>query len=660
MKGRIVTGAILGLTIVALLCWAVPYARADEPSTVGWKILEANANGEYAAGAQPGGDDKVLVQLIRTSKDLADKSLLVIFKGCSEDPPVGGRPILNLNNLILGKETKPSYAEWKAPGPRWRMCPEKTAFALIPGAALPQFNIEVDFLRLVSERLATKLRGLVYEVTSADLKMSQDAGELAKFMGNRMPLGSIVIDFYYLLSSKGTWMRGTYAKIFGDALRAPEDGKSTGLFDEKKAMSLPVDLLAFRSVRKLPGSFQDDKGARLGRTLELIKTQGSGLVGRSFCDREEFFVPMEMITPQAPSGPADEAPTSHTLSGIFSTRWSSDHSLHPGFGFRVEAWTNETGSWKKLASDWVQANGTWSLGVPSSLGFQGKLLRMLYRSYNDYYAPQNQAGSKYSWRDPDALNIGATYYAGHRYADTDGGTYNGVGELVDAAMNMWSRLYWDGGINPVPSSPIKFYFPNTWYDCGDGSGVPWSCANTSGEIWLIASHGTQADVVTHEMGHQLNNKYWNNKRPAGSGGSHTLTGCYPSRLGMALREGFANFMPAWVGYPGRSVADGGFSSGRWALDYDAESRFSPPNCANGWENEVWVARTFWDLHDTRSDGDDILWFIHKGAVISLFLSNGIAHDGDARDMRYYENIYRDAATDGHEGYITDIFEQNRM
>ncbi|NLI32778.1 MAG: hypothetical protein GX422_08360, partial [Deltaproteobacteria bacterium] len=84
------------------------------------------------------------------------------------------------------------------------------------------------------------------------------------------------------------------------------------------------------------------------------------------------------------------------------------------------------------------------------------------------------------------------------------------------------------------------------------------------------------------------------------------------------------------------------------------------NCANGWENEVWVARTFWDLHDTRSDGDDILWFIHRGAVISLYLSNGIAHDGDARDMRYYEEIYRDAATDGHEGFITDIFEQNRM
>jgi hypothetical protein len=345
---------------------------------------------------------------------------------------------------------------------------------------------------------------------------------------------------------------------------------------------------------------------------------------------------------------------------MFSTKWSSDHSLHPGFGFRVEAWTNETGSWRKLSSDWVQSNGTWQLNINSTLGYAGNHLRVLYRSYNEYYAPQNEDGDTYSWKDPDRYSIPTNYYVGHRYADTDGGSYNGVGELVDAAMYMWSRLYWNAGVNPVPASPIKFYFPNTWYDCGDGSGVPWSCANTSGEIWLISAHGIKAEVVTHEMGHQLNNKYWDNKKPAGSGGNHSLSSCYPTRLGMALREGFADFMPAWVGYPDRNVAEGGFSAGRWALGYDAESHLSPPNCTNGWENEVWVARTFWDLHDTRSDNDDILWFIHRGAVIVLYLSNGIANDGDARDMRNYETIYRDAATPGHEGFITDIFEQNRM
>jgi len=208
----------------------------------------------------------------------------------------------------------------------------------------------------------------------------------------------------------------------------------------------------------------------------------------------------------------------------------------------------------------------------------------------------------------------------------------------------------------VGSAPIRFFYPNTWDNCGGSS--PWSCASGN-DLWLIAAHGTQGDVVVHEMAHVLNNKFWSNKRPAGSGGSHTLNACYPTRLGMALREGFANFMAGWVSYPNRNVAEGGFNSGRWALGYDLESRNSPPNCANGWENEVWVARTFWDLHDTRADGDDILWFNAKGAIPALYLGNAIANNGDARDMRFYETIYRNAASSGHQGFITDIFEQNR-
>ena len=45
---------------------------------------------------------------------------------------------------------------------------------------------------------------------------------------------------------------------------------------------------------------------------------------------------------------------------------------------------------------------------------------------------------------------------------------------------------------------------------------------------------------------------------------------------------------------------------------------------------------------------------------ALYLTNSIAVNGDARDMRDYEGIYQDAASDGHEGLITDIFQQNRQ
>ena len=47
-------------------------------------------------------------------------------------------------------------------------------------------------------------------------------------------------------------------------------------------------------------------------------------------------------------------------------------------------------------------------------------------------------------------------------------------------------------------------------------------------------------------------------------------------------------------------------------------------------------------------------------MLYLFLSNGPANDGDALDMRDFEDVYRNAATPGHEDFISDIFDQNRQ
>jgi hypothetical protein len=638
-----------------LLMLAAPIANADEPAAVIWKVLEAATEGKYASGAQDKGDTRVIIGL--SARPIAAESNLLILLSPGEDPKIAGRPIANLEEVLAGKETSPRYPDWKVPGSRWQARPLDNAILMKPGEE-PRLAVDVDFLRYVTENMSVKLFARVYELSRTELAQTEDPQKLAFLMQDRQPSSSFIIDLYYSLQRTGSWTSGPYAKIFGAAVRSIRAGKVTADY-MKSANVLPVNLLEYRRSLRLPGRFTDDRGKMFEETLSKIRAAGSGEAGQEVCFAEDI----ALVRPRAMAedeGISPAATYSHTLRGRFSTKWSSDHSLHPGFGFKAEAWTNETGAWKKLAGGWVEVDGTWQLLVPSILGYQGKHLRMVYLSHNTYYAPQDQSGNKYAWRDPDQLNISTTFNAGHRYADTDGGAYNGVGELVEAAMFMWSRLYWDGGVNPVPASPVKLYFPNTWYDCGDGSGSPWSCANTSGEIWLIAAHGTRAEVVNHELAHQLNNKYWANKRPAGSGGSHSLTGCYPTRLGMALREGFADFIPGWVGYPSRNVAEGGFSSGRWSLGYDPENRFSPPTCANGWENELWVARTFWDLHDARSDGDDILWFIHKGAVIALYLANGIANDGDARDMRYYENVYGDAASPGHQTFINDIFDQNRM
>jgi hypothetical protein len=627
-----------------------PRVSADQPIGAGFHLDYAKTEGLASTGETVGGDSRVLVTLVPGSKELREHHLAVVFPGCGRDPQVGGRPMLNLEDVIAGKAAPEYNAEWQDPGPRWSACPDRFVAVIAPGGK-ETIDLEVDFLRCTDEGLSPRLRGEVFLIDGRMAEqIARDGSSATLLLGERQPDSEVVIDTYYRMSAGCEWAAGTYASVFGTKAKYARVRSY-----DKDAETLPVNLLSFRRNMRVPGSQTDDGGARLKQTIEAVRSRGSRLAGDQVCYAEDYEVnPIDeggvtKGTETAGEGAVQALAATVKISGRFSTKWTADHSLHPAWGFRVFA--SAAGS---NPSVWVQSDGRWSLNIPAGVPYT-----IQYRSYTNYYKPQNQAGNTYAWAHSFPATVNSTDI-GHWYADTDGGTFNGLGELVDAAMWMWSRLYWNGGINPVPATPLTLWFPNTWDDCGDGSGNPWSCANTSGEIWLIATHGTQADVVTHEMSHQLNNKYWENKRPAGSGGSHTLTGCYPTRLGMALREGFADFMPAWIGYPDRNVGVGGFGSGRWALDLDGESNTSPPSCANGWENETWVARTFWDLHDTAADNDDVLWFNHLGAVPAIYLSNGIANNGDARDMRDYEAIYRDAASNGHEGYITDIFEQNRM
>lgn len=622
--------------------------QAHEPRVVEFKVTKSNKSGTIRTGAQRSGDDLVKVDIFAL-KDDALNWILVVFPGVDSDPKIAGKPVENLDEIIDGKNVSPKYSKWEDPGPIWQMYTGTNQILIPPGDSI-SIKVIVDFLRSENGGVSPRLFGKAYLVDAKDVKSARgNASAVAQLVHNQQPAAQIIIDLYYRIS-EGKWRAGSFEDVFGKPSEDEIDVESTEDYD-KNASQLPVVTEDYRSSLEIPGDLEDDGGALFKQTLEEVFRLGSGEDGDKFCDEEDIKLSPKVKTRSSHS-------LSHSLSGKFSSKWASDHSLHPGFGWRVEAWTNENSSWVKLASDWVHSDGTWELEIPDALGFQGNHLRMYYRAFNSYYKPQDEDGNTYSWRDPDQFNIGNTFNAGHRYADTDGGTANGLGDLYDAAYEMWSRLYWNGGLNPVPSSPLAIFYPNTFENCGGSS--PWSCADTSGNIWLIPTHGTQAPVVVHELSHQLNNKFWDNKRPANSGGSHNLSSCYPTRLGMTLREGFADFMPGWVGYQNRNVAEGGFTSTQWNLGYDIETRNAPPNCANGWEAELWVSRTFWDLNDTRSDGDDILWFIHKGAVISLFLSNGPANDGDALDMRDFEDVYRNAATPGHEDFISDIFDQNRQ
>ena len=658
---RLFNSKNLGIAALAMgMFSASHFAHAFQPGGISWKITDwSNSEGVVKPGQTPGGESVLYanLQFYLDKEDPKPLPLLVLMSSCGQDSEIGGKPVLNLENLLTGRSKSPVYnSDWINPGPAWRLCPKVDALVINDATSNVILPLEVDFLRAVDGGMSPHANLDVYEISEEDWKLQLTPEELARKYRNQTPNSRVPVSADYFIS-KGLFKLTNYAGAYGNAvpefnpkLSLPRGVKKTGAYSNV-ASFMPVNIESFRRKLKIPTSTEFNKAFDINLVAELGKKQGSAKEGKQIC------YPETTTTQLSPIGLAPVAPL--TVKGRFSTKWTTDHSLHSAFGFLVEVWSRAPNPIVKLGSGWVQANGSWNISVPSvPAGFDGSI-RINYLSYNNYYAPQNQAGNKYWWSDAWTMTA-STFDTGHRWVDTDGGTYNGLGELVNSAMTMWSRLYWDAGIDPVASAPIKFFFPNTWYDCGDGSNSPWSCATFEGDqIWLIASHGVQGDVVNHEMGHALQAKFWNGNRADGSGGSHSLNGCYPNRLGLALGEGFANFMGAWVGYPERNQADGSFGSGIWALNFDPEQRTAPPNCANGWENETWVARTFWDLHDTHADGDDILWFNHKGAVISLFLSNGLTSNGP-RDMTFYRNIYKGAASTGHQTYVNDIFNQNRQ
>lgn len=670
---------ILALTAILLFGFAIA-ANATQERAVTWEIVEDTPSGTYDPEANSDGD--TTIQIYIEPQSWMSAYTLIHFPQCGMDPEVKGKPVKNLDEIIQNPDAKPQYNEqWVAPEPRYLICPTQSD-NIAEYNYSASFVFKVDFRGTESTNLRVEITGEVYNVSelvwNLPIEGSRKIDKQARFylydsevqqiaseaVGTLMPSAKVTITLFYKLDGgKLYFERGEFGEIFGEGEDdgsdpQEDDGFSLGDYDEVKDQ-MPVLLGEYRRDIKIPDDTNHDDHSRHQATLQEILNQGTQRRGDYICIREPYFQ-------QARSGREAEREAgaiSHTITGKLSVKWASDHSLHPAFGWWAEAWSFEKLFPKKLAEGWVQSNGRYTLQVDSSKNYKGGKMQVFFKAYNDYFAPMDQNDNKYKWHNPRKNSITANHDEGHRWADCDGGNANGLGELYQSAMFMWSNLYWAGGVNPVRTDPIKFYYPNTWYDCGDGSGTPWSCSsNGSPTIWLTASHGMNGRVVTHELAHQLQNEYWSNKHPKNSGGSHNGNSCYSTRLGMTMAEGFANFIPAWVGYQNRNVAEGGFTETlfSWSGYRDTEERTSPPNCTNGWENEYWGARLFWDLHDTRGDGDDGLHFTHMGGVINLYLGNPVANDGDAMDLRDLEDIYKGAASSGHEGIIEDIFDQNRM
>jgi hypothetical protein len=462
------------------------------------------------------------------------------------------------------------------------------------------------------------------------------------------------------VSSKGTYRLTTYEDLFLPAELEKDPDAGSGIVSKSvrgdNSLRFAVD--EYQTPRKLVPDWAMDHDPSHAH-LSYIPTDSSGPLDEEIClqsgrpdcrdypslcgtyqERESSRVASYNVAKAA----------AYTVTGQFSVKWT-DHALHPGWGWRAVAWWNNDGNWKHLASTKVQSDGSYTLSIDES-GYTGQNLTVQFRAFNEYFQPQDQNNNLYHWANPEKTNISTSHEEGHRWADADGGNANGIGELYDAAMFLWSEMLWRGEINPMRADPLQIFFPNTWYDCGTpigtgGGGAPGSCAWTDGRVWLTAAQGILSSVVQHEIAHEINFEFWDNKMPANAGGPHTL--CNSFNEGRALTEGYANYVADWL-QCAKNAASCNIGVG------NAEA----PGCsaANAKVEEAWVAATFWDLHDSRADGGDILWYNHDGAVHSLYLANGPANNGDAMGIDDFNAVYQNNCSAGHAQYIDDIFEHN--
>jgi hypothetical protein len=289
------------------------------------------------------------------------------------------------------------------------------------------------------------------------------------------------------------------------------------------------------------------------------------------------------------------------------------------WGWVVRAWQNVGGIWIFLGWDYVANNGAWQVSLAGAI--PGVPVRIEYQTKNRFVSIQDAKGKPYTWGDNWAL-AGNVTDIGSRYADlTNNGDLPAVDKLYEGATQIWVKFY-SLGMNALRNEPIQVFFPNSLASgkCieDNGSGpYAWSCSYWGdGRIYIIPAHGSQS-VVQHEIAHSINSYYWNGKMPSGSGGTHNLWDCYNN--GLALTEGFANFLTYWVQFDRTQTAPS-------AAYFNMNLESLPAGVCANQTAEMRVAAAFWDMYDvhvenTNATNGDGLYYVSQAVPVSIYLGN---------------------------------------
>jgi hypothetical protein len=464
-------------------------------------------------------------------------------------------------------------------------------------------------------------------VRPIDRQLDEDGEELLVFRAAPPPTHIPPSDDY----QREFWDVEALSVITDDAIRDITPGSE---WDEAQSPTLPLppprDPTLPRHGEAEDSRFtQESVDERIRRALEA-----SAMMGESEPSR---MVEESLVANSQASGMTAHGSFHYTgLGGL----------LHPAWGWRVYAHVDIGSFTVTLKKTNVNPNGTWSMSLPTIPS--GLPVRFTYEPRNVYFTLRNVAGARY------VFSSGATHSSAankvlnenKQAAYLSNSDLVGLGEVHRDGMSFWQALKTRGeGIDPVRASSIAIYYPNTSYDCGSGSGNPWSCASSSGKIWMIPAHAT-GGVLKHELAHQLQYKFWNGASPDGAGGAHIITNCYNS--GLALSEGFANFMLVWASLERHQSP---VANGFWNL----ERPDLTGACTDKNTNELWVAANFWDFYDSVKDSKDTIYYVHTGITPKMYLLNG-----KKNSMANYLNIFKSKASSHHQTIVEDIFIQNRQ
>jgi len=332
----------------------------------------------------------------------------------------------------------------------------------------------------------------------------------------------------------------------------------------------------------------------------------------------------------------------------------NDGTFHAAWGWVAIAWQQFFGIWIETGWSYVDGAGNWSINFPQLPGVNQVFIE--YRAANRFVQLQDANANIYAWGDTWNID-GPTVNVGSRYADLSAnGDLPNMDKLYAGSTEVWVKFY-NNGMNALRDSPIEITFPNSlssghciYNKDSNGNTVPnyaWSCSQSSdGKIWIISAHGDKF-VAQHEIAHSIHSYYWGGNLPSGSGSAHSLTGCYNG--GLALTEGFADFLAYWVQFNRDAI-----NPVATYANYNIETVDNNP--CGGQTNETWVSATFYDMYDLWNDGPDpnskfdSLLFSDQAEPVAVLLGN----TGKSQ-MSDYLDVIKGFENDFWDGEFTKLF-----